>query len=177
MAQHSYCVYHPASHFYQRNHNNSSQNNNVSSQNQIKSSPVVGSPAASQSQAMRFQVLSSIPFLNRNGKLHKSNPHLHFGRHANEEQKGAHLPSRPNIQRSQKKLKNSSNNNPSTPSILHRRFCDFVLRRNEDNQVYRSESFRFIQKTDSLQLLPHLSVGLNKYRKKQLQVSNNLIKK
>lgn len=38
-------------------------------------------------------------------------------------------------------------------SNIPRKWCDFVFRRNEDNKVYRSESFRFIQKTNSLALL------------------------
>lgn len=44
-------------------------------------------------------------------------------------------------------------------SVLPRKWCDFVFRRNEDNRVYRSESFRFIQKTNSLSLLTPITPG------------------
>ncbi|CAG7784939.1 unnamed protein product [Allacma fusca] len=42
------------------------------------------------------------------------------------------------------KVKKSQN-----ASVIPKKLCDFVFRRNVDNRVYRSESFRFIQKTDS----------------------------
>ncbi|CAL8081879.1 unnamed protein product [Orchesella dallaii] len=52
-------------------------------------------------------------------------------------------------------------------SGLPRKWCDFVFRRNEDNRVYRSESFRFIQKTNSLALLTPASGGVHRYKSKR----------
>jgi len=163
MAQPGYFVYgniQPAAHFYRKN---TQQNVQVSSSHNH-----AGNSDHRQTTAVKFPAFSALPFLNRNGKLHKSYPHINFRGISNDQPKTGAVVQKPN-RHSTKKQKNESTN---TPSILHRRFCDFVLRRNEDNKVYRSESFRFIQKTDSLQLLPHLSVGLNKYRKKRLQVCN-----
>ncbi len=48
----------------------------------------------------------------------------------------------------------------SIVSDIPRKWCNFVLRRTPDNSVYRSESFRFIQKTNSLEpLLPARNRG------------------
>ena len=51
-------------------------------------------------------------------------------------------------------------------SALPRKWCDFVFRRNNDNNLYKSESFRFIQKTSSLEpLLPKNAYIRNRLRK------------
>lgn len=57
-------------------------------------------------------------------------------------------------------------------SGFNRKWCDFVFRRNEDNRVYRSESFRFIQKTSSLSLLTPISPsGLQAQRNNRKRIS------
>ena len=37
---------------------------------------------------------------------------------------------------------------PVPSSVIPKKLCGFVFRRNNDNRVYRSESFRFIHKND-----------------------------
>lgn len=158
MAQHSHSVYgnlYPAHNYYQKNRANI--NNIICNQQK---------PQFVGNQRSKLHVLSAFPFSNRNGKLHRSNPHLHFGGSSNENHQNI-KPNHNNNNISHSKWKAdisyAANNIP-------RKVCDFVFRRNADNQVYRSESFRFIQKTNSLSLMPPLSAGLNKYRNKHLQV-------
>lgn len=59
----------------------------------------------------------------------------------------------------QQQIQKWKNELTAAASVLPRKWCDFVFRRNEDNRVYRSESFRFIQKTNSLALLAPLSAS------------------
>src|SRR4051794_21078925 len=52
----------------------------------------------------------------------------------------------PNFQKCPKPKKPSVPN----PSVIQKKLCGFVFRRNNnDNRVYRSESFRFIHKNDA----------------------------
>lgn len=116
-----------------------------------------------------------VPFSDRNGKLHRSNPHIHFTGGGGElklsetNSGGGGLfsskPSYPSPPKTPSKWKTEISN---AANYFPRKWCDFVFRRNSDNKLYRSESFRFIQKTNSL--LPPLSAGLDKYRSKKLQV-------
>ena len=53
----------------------------------------------------------------------------------------------------------------SVVSDIPRKWCNFVFRRNPDNVLYRSESFRFIQKTNSLEpLIPSRNGFRNKLK-------------
>lgn len=71
----------------------------------------------------------------------------------------------------QQQIQKWKNELTAAASGLPRKWCDFVFRRNEDNRVYRSESFRFIQKTNSLSLLtPITPAGIQRNRNKRVSL-------
>lgn len=179
MAQHSHSVYGNVPFQYQKNggasqrytHNlggrSNANNPNPNYNNFGKSNELLGKKGMFKSTEV-LNRSGRLPFSDRNGKLHRSNPHLFFS--------GLKLSEpncKPNPSKTTSKWKSEISH---AANLVNRKWCDFVFRRNTDNKLYRSESFRFIQKTSSLQLLPPLSAGLNKYRSKKFQVSKTSCK-